>query len=147
SSATRRVFPDPSAPCSDTSDTTARCCLSSASSFCRPTNGTGPIGVIGFVIFEVRRRIGALAACQQGMSHDRSGIGRGGSVRQPSEAWSLFVGWLAMGPLTDKPAQRCKPISTGPLVSSPGGSGSASESQFDEPRLAGQVDQARQGGI
>ncbi len=58
SSLTSRVLPEPSEPCSDTSGTTARCCLSSASSLRRPTNGTGPMGVMGCVIFEVRRRIG-----------------------------------------------------------------------------------------
>ena len=58
SSVSSRVFPEPSAPCSETSGTTARFCLRSASSSWRPTNGTGPMGVMGFVIFEVRRRIG-----------------------------------------------------------------------------------------
>jgi hypothetical protein len=57
SSATSLVLPEPSAPCNETSDTNDRCCLSSASSFCLPTNGTGPIGVIGLVIFELRRRV------------------------------------------------------------------------------------------
>ena len=87
---TSRVLPEPSGPCSDTSETTARCCLSSASSSCRPTNGTGPRGVMGFVIFEVRRRMDGGRHVSKGCATIARRSVRNGSPRQLCEhPWTM----------------------------------------------------------